>query len=61
MSPLALAEPRFEPALIETVIEGTDARVGILDPLGADLELGPELYRELLGNMRDSLVDCLGA
>jgi len=55
------AEPQFEPRLIETVVEGTDARVGVLDPLGADLELGPALYSELLGNLRDSLVDCLGA
>jgi zinc transport system substrate-binding protein len=55
------AEPQFEPRLIETVVEGTDARVGVLDPLGADLELGPELYPRLLGNLRDSLVDCLGA
>ena len=55
------AEPQFEPGLIETVVEGTDARVGILDPLGADLELGPALYPELLRNLRDSLVDCLGA
>jgi zinc transport system substrate-binding protein len=55
------AEPQFEPALIDTVVEGTDAEVGVLDPLGADLELGPALYPELLRNMRDSLVDCLGA
>lgn len=55
------AEPQFEPALVETVVEGTAAGVGVLDPLGADLELGPGLYPELLGNLRDSLVDCLGS
>jgi zinc transport system substrate-binding protein len=55
------AEPQFEPRLIETVVEGTDAEVGVLDPLGADLELGPALYPELLRQMRDNLVDCLGA
>ena len=55
------AEPQFEPALVETVVEGTAAGVGVLDPLGADLELGPGLYLELLGNLRDSLVDCLGS
>lgn len=38
------SEPQFEPALIETVVEGTSARTGVLDPLGADLEPGPELY-----------------
>ena len=34
------AEPQFEPKLIATVIEGTDARSGMLDPLGASLQAG---------------------
>ena len=54
-------EPQFEPALVATVIEGTDARVGRLDPVGAELEPGPDLYPELLRNLRDELVACLGA
>jgi zinc transport system substrate-binding protein len=55
------SEPQFEPALVETVTEGTDARTSVLDPLGAALPLGPGLYPALLRNMRDSLVGCLGA
>ena len=55
------AEPQFEPALVETVIEGTGARKGVLDPLGADLEPGPEQYFQLMYRLADSLVDCLGA
>jgi zinc transport system substrate-binding protein len=55
------SEPQFEPALVETVTEGTDARTGVLDPLGATLPLGPGLYPALLRNLRDSLVGCLGA
>ncbi|MFP3590063.1 zinc ABC transporter substrate-binding protein, partial [Paraburkholderia sp. SIMBA_055] len=27
------SEPQFEPKLVNTVIEGTDARTGVLDPL----------------------------
>jgi zinc transport system substrate-binding protein len=38
------AEPQFEPKLVSTVIEGTNARSGTLDPLGAGLEDGAELY-----------------
>ena len=38
------AEPQFEPALVATVIEGTSARQGVLDPLGADLDAGPDQY-----------------
>jgi zinc transport system substrate-binding protein len=54
------AEPQFEPALVETVIEGTGARAGVLDPLGAELEEGPDQYFRLLETLAASLVDCLG-
>ncbi len=55
------SEPQFEPRLVEVAIEGTDARTGVLDPLGADLTDGPELYFELIGNLTGSLVECLSA
>jgi zinc transport system substrate-binding protein len=54
------AEPQFRPALVETVVEGTGAGTGVLDPLGADLEAGPGQYAELLRALSRSLVDCLG-
>lgn len=54
------AEPQFEPALVETVIEGTRARKGVLDPLGADLAPGPDHYFQLMTGLADSLVECLG-
>lgn len=54
------AEPQFEPRIVQTVIEGSDARSGVLDPLGADLDLGPDLYPSLLRGMATALVDCLG-
>lgn len=53
------AEPQFEPRLISVATEGTDARAGVLDPLGADLTDGPELYFELIGNLTTSLSQCL--
>ena len=55
------AEPQFEPALVVTVVEGTGARIGTLDPMGADLEAGPGQYFELLGRLATAMVDCLGA
>ena len=54
-------EPQFPPALIATLVRGTHARIGVLDPLGADLAPGPGLYRELMTQMGDALADCLGA
>lgn len=55
------AEPQFEPALVDVVIEGTDAKAGVLDPEGAALKDGPELYFELIGNLAASLTDCLSS
>jgi zinc transport system substrate-binding protein len=53
------AEPQFEPALVETVIEGTDARQGVLDPLGAAFEAGPGQYFRLMEGLADALLECL--
>ena len=53
------SEPQFEPKLVSTVIEGTQANTGVLDPLGASIKDGPELYYTLIRNMADSLHECL--
>lgn len=53
------AEPQFEPALVETVVEGTDAGKGVLDPEGASYKQGPELYFDLMHGLADSLRACL--
>lgn len=53
------AEPQFEPKLVATVTEGTEAKSGVLDPLGADLTDGPDLYFELIRNMASSISACL--
>ena len=53
------AEPQFEPALVETIVDGTTTRAGVLDPLGAEIEAGPDHYFMLLNGLADSLRDCL--
>ena len=53
------SEPQFEPKLVETLVEGTGARTGVLDPLGASLNKGPDLYFQLIRNMASSLKKCL--
>jgi len=54
------AEPQFEPRVISVVTEGTKASTGTLDPLGADLAVGADLYAALLRNMAASFTSCLG-
>ena len=53
------SEPQFQSKIITTVIEGTTARLATLDPLGATLKPGPELYSQLLRNLGDNLLTCL--
>ncbi len=55
------SEPQFEPRLIATVTEGTGARPGTLDPLGAELPAGPEAYFDLMRNLVQNLESCLSA
>jgi zinc transport system substrate-binding protein len=53
------SEPQFEPKLVATVAENTNAGTGVLDPLGASIDNGPELYFTLIRNMAKSLKACL--
>ncbi len=42
------AEPQFEPRLVRTLVDGTSAAAGTLDPLGAEIEEGPDLFFDLM-------------
>ncbi len=55
----AFAEPAFDPKVMETVIEGTAARAGTLDPEGITLSPGPGLYPALMRGLAKNLADCL--
>lgn len=52
-------EPQFDRRLVDTVIEGTSARTGTLDPEGSGLEPGPDLYFVLMRRLVDDLRGCL--
>jgi zinc transport system substrate-binding protein len=54
-----LAEPQFNPGLIATVLDGTDAQTGILDPIGSDLEPGSALYPDMIRNLAKALASCM--
>jgi zinc transport system substrate-binding protein len=54
-----LAEPQFSASLVATVLDGTEAQTGILDPLGSDLEPGPALYPQLIRNLSTALAGCM--
>jgi len=55
------AEPQFEPKIVSAITEGTDARSGVLDPLGADIDAGSDMYFALMRENAEALVRCLCA
>ncbi len=52
-------EPQFQPKLVQTLISGTGAQAGTLDPVGADLPLGPDLYFKMMRKLATSMSACL--
>ncbi len=54
-----LAEPQFNPGVVATVLDGTDAQSSEIDPLGFGLDSGPELYPALLRGLATALADCV--
>lgn len=54
-----LTEPQFNAGLVDTVLEGTDANTAMIDPLGATLDPGSDLYPQLIRDMAGALAGCL--
>lgn len=57
--PCLFSEPQFEPKLVLMLTEGTGAKTGTLDPLGATFAEGPDLYFTLMRNLAADLNHCL--
>lgn len=52
-------EPYFAPRVAEVLAEGTEARIGTLDPEGTTLSPGPDLYHTLMRNLAEGFRACL--
>ena len=53
------SEPQFNSRLVQTVIEGTDAKTGVLDGSGSDIPKGSGMYFMLMRKLTDGFVGCL--
>lgn len=53
------SEPQFNPGLVETVMSGSDAKTVVLDPIGADIDAGPDFYTTLLKSIGQSMASCM--
>ena len=52
------SEPQFNPKIIETLAADIKISTGIMDPLGAFIDQGPEMYQNLILDIANSLKDC---
>ena len=52
-------EPQFQPAYIDRITEGLDVKVGVLDPLGEDIQAGPEGFAQFINNLVDNIEGCM--
>ena len=52
------SEPQFNPDIIKAVAKDTNVATGVIDPLGATLDPGKDLYFKLIGNMSKSFKGC---
>ncbi len=52
-------EPQFTPKIINVLVRGTPAKVGTLDPVGANLPAGTDAYATLLRRLAANLRACL--
>ena len=52
------SEPQFNPSIAKTIAADMDVKAAVLDPLGAELEPGKDLYFDLIGDMASSFESC---
>ena len=54
-----LTEPQYSSKIVDSVFGGFKPTIGVVDPIGIDLELGKTLYPELLENIALSIAQCV--
>lgn len=54
-------EPQFTPAVVQSVTRGSDTNIGILDPIGSDVEAKPGGYFAFKQQLADSFTHCLSS
>ena len=52
------SEPQFNPDIIKAVSKDMNFKTGVVDPLGATLKPGKDLYFDLIRNMSASFKGC---
>jgi len=54
------SEPQFSPGIVESLLEGTNVKSGVLDPLGSDVKINKDAYLSFLKMLSGQFISCLG-
>lgn len=54
------SEPQFSPAIVKTLLEGSDVKTAPLDPLGDKVKMGSNAYFSFLDSLSGQFLSCLG-
>ena len=54
------SEPQFSPAIVKTLLEGSDVKTAPLDPLGENVKMGQNAYFSFLDSLSGQFLNCLG-
>lgn len=54
-----LSEPQYKAGIIAAVTGDTQVKIGVVDAIGYRLELGRDLYPQLLRDLAEALAECL--
>ena len=52
------SEPQYNPKIVEMLSADMKVSTSVLDPLGADIDTGPNMYNNLILQIANSLKDC---
>lgn len=53
------SEPQFSPAVVDSVVNGTEVKVGTLDPMATGIVAGKGGYVRFLQQLGQSFTKCL--
>ncbi len=53
------SEPQFSSKIVTSLSRSTKMRIAVLDPLGSELDIGPELYFQMMRNNAKAISACL--
>ncbi|MFT2099553.1 zinc ABC transporter substrate-binding protein ZnuA [Marinomonas sp. 2405UD66-6] len=54
------SEPQFSPGIVKALLDGTNVKTAVLDPLGSEIPLSKDAYFTFLSTLSGQFLSCLG-